>query len=255
MTRSNKFEKIKPSSIGVDPRFQRDLDETRAKRLSKALNLSRIGHFVVSRRADGSMVVLDGQHRLTAMKMRGINEPIYCDVWDGLTLPEEAELFLWLNSDRRAVRVFDKFKARLIAQETSAIEIDGIVKKCGLRIGKAQSSKCVCAIKALEFAHVRHNNLPKTLEVLTRWSDGDPGVYDGKLIKDVSCFLAQFPEVNLSLLSKQLSPYSPERILNKINRAQGLRTDDGPRWEAACKVLLEIYNYKRRDKLRKSKAA
>lgn len=246
--------KVKPSQIGTDARFQRDLDESRAKRMGKHLDVRRIGHPVVSVREDGSMVALDGQHRLQAMRVAGVDDAILCDAWHGLTLAEEAELFILLQADRKAVRVYDKFKARLVARDPVALEIEKIVKAAGLRIAKAQGNNCICAIKALESAHARYRNLPKSLSVLLKWSDGDPGAFDGHLITDVACFLAQHPKVDLIRLAEKLAPYSPERILSRIRRVQG-NSDELPRGEAACRVFREIYNYRSRDKLQAPKKA
>lgn len=251
---TSKYEKLRPSQIDVDPRWQRDLDEGRAKRMAKSINRARIGVPVVSRRPDGKCVALDGQHRVAALRFANDDAPLMCDVQEGLSLADEAELYLLLNSDRKAVRVFDKFKARLVAKDPVAIEISEVVKKSGLRIAKAQGANCICAIQALEFAHVHHKNLSSALRVLIKWSDGDPSVYEGSLIKDVSYFLSHYPAVNLERLGEKLQSYSPERILAKIRRTQG-SLDDIPRSDAACKVLRDIYNYRSRDKLRAPKAA
>jgi hypothetical protein len=253
---SGKTKKLRPSEIKIDARFQRDLDESRAKRMSKALDPRRLGHPVVSARADGTYVCLDGQHRLKAMLLAGMDEPILCDVWEGLTLEEESALFLMLQEDRRPVRVFDKFKARIVAQDPVAVEIRSIVQSAGLRISKAQSAGSVAAIQALESVHRRYANLGRALTVLKHWSDGDGSVYDGRLIRDVGYVLAMHPELDLKRLAEKLSPHSPERILNRISRRQGTH-DTMPRGEAALLVFLDIYNFKlaAKDRVRPKKAA
>lgn len=247
-----KFIKLQPGKISIDSRFQRELDESRAKVMSKHIDPDRVGVPVVSLRRDGTMVALDGQHRITALCMAGRETTqVLCEVHEGLSLAQEAELFLKLNGGRTAVRVFDKFKARLVAGEPVAHEIQKIVHAAKLRIAKAPANNCVCAIQSLEKVHLRKGNLAETLRVLVSWSDGDPGVYDGMLIKDVSCFLAEHPDVDIDRLVLRLAGYAPDRILSKIKRVQGTH-DDIPRSVAACKVFREIYNYRSRDKLKAS---
>jgi hypothetical protein len=240
---SGKMKKLRPSEIKIDARFQRELDEKRAKRMAKALDPKRLGHPVVSIRNDGTHVCLDGQHRVKAMLIAGNDDPILCDAWDGLTLEEEAALFLLLQEERNPVRVFDKFKARIIAADPVALEIRTIVQSAGLRISKAQSATGIAAIQALESVHRRYANLGRVLNVLKHWSDGDGTVYDRRLIRDVGFVLAMCPEIDLRRLAEKLSPHAPERIINRISRRQGTH-DELPRGEAALAVFLDIYNYR-----------
>lgn len=250
----SRYAKLRPTQIDVDPRWQRDLDEARAKRMAKAIAVERIGVPVVSQRTDGKFVALDGQHRVAALRFANLDEPIMCDIQEGLSLSDEAELYLLLNSDRKAVGAYDKFKARLVAKDPVALEIRAILTSCGLRIAKAQGANCICAIQALEFAHMHHKNLSQVLRVLVSWSDGDPSVYEGSLIRDVAHFLSQYPTVDLKKLGERLQQFSPDRIIAKIKRVQGT-LDDVPRAEAACKVLRDIYNYRSRDRLRSATKA
>jgi hypothetical protein len=251
---TSKYEKLRPSQIDVDPRWQRDLDETRARRMARNVNMARLGVPVVSRRNDGRCVALDGQHRIAMLKIANMDSPIMCDVQEGLSLADEAELYLLLNSDRKPVGAFDKFKARLVAKDAVALEIQDILKKRGLRVAKAQGSNCICAIQAVEFIHVHYQNLGDTLRVLISWCEGDPSVYEGMIIKDVSFFLAHHPQVSIERLAEKLQQFSPERLLARIRRTQGT-LDDVPRGDAACKVLRDIYNKGARDKLSAPKAA
>jgi hypothetical protein len=249
------YQKLKPSKIEVDSRWQRELDEGRAKRMAKQLNKAMLGVPVVSKRPNGELIALDGQHRIMACRYANMDDPILCDVQEGLSLADEADLFLMLNSNRKAVRVYDKFKARLVAKDSVAMEIKSLVASAGLRVSKAPGTNCVCAIKALEMVHTRYGNLRETLDVLTRWADGDPCAFDGNLLKDVSHFLAAEHDKPVSIphLCERLQNYAPKRILAKIKRQQGVQ-DECPRAEAAIKVFRDIYNQRTRDKL-KTKAA
>lgn len=239
----SRYSKIRPSQVNCDPRFQRELDERRAKRMSKAVNKKRIGVPVLSQRADGTFWVLDGQHRITALKMAGDDEPVLCDIQEGLTLADEAELFLLLNSDRPAVRVFDKFKARLVAKDPVAVEIERTVKAAGLRISKAPGANCICAIKALESTHNAYHNLPRVLSILGKWADGDPVTFDGRMLQDMGHFLASVEKLDERHLVERLLTKAPARVLAQITRTQGVAYNT-PRREAAAQVFCNIYNYR-----------
>jgi hypothetical protein len=222
--------------------------------MARNINMNRIGVPVVSRREDGSMVALDGQHRLYALRLANHDEPLLCDVQEGLTLADEAELFILLQADRKAVRVYDKFKARLVAKDPIALEVQKLVVASGLRIAKAAGPNCVCAIKSVESAHAKYNNLPRVLSILLKWSDGDGSAFDGHLILDLGHFLSEYPKIDVERFIKQLASWSPERVLSKIRRVQG-NVDDLARTEAATRVFRDIYNHRARVKLATKKAA
>jgi len=115
---SRKFAKIKPSKLIIDNRYQRDLDEPRAMHLAETFDESLLGTIVISQRKNGEYYVLDGQHRVTASQIADRGDiPIQCEVHSGLTLAQESKMFLDLNGGRKYVRIYDKFRARIMSRE------------------------------------------------------------------------------------------------------------------------------------------
>lgn len=239
-----RYEKLVIESIGVDPTYQRDFDEARARAMSKEIDDSRIGVPVVSRRADGKLVVVDAQHRLAAKTLAGQGgESLLCEVHIGLTKQQEAELFLKLNGGRKAIRAWDRYRARMVARDPIAVEFTRIVEKCGLRIGPAQGRNTLCAVQSIESVHRRNRNLETTLSLLKKWGEGDPASLDGDLLKDVSCFLLDFDgNLDVAAFAEKLSKHDPAMVLRKIRGAHDL---SGKRRPAANSVLREIYNARR----------
>ncbi len=237
------FTKVKPSTVQVDARIQRELDIPRAKAMAKAFDPKRVGVPVLSKRADGSYMAIDGQHRLAAAVMAGRGDiPMMCEVHTGVPIEGEAELFLALNGARKSVLIYERFKNRLVAKEPVALEIQAIVQAAGLRVAKAQAANCICAIKAVESVHLRKGNLAAVLRVLRIWSDGDANAFDGELVKAFGAFLAEYPELDEARLLKVLQPVSPERVLSRIRRQAGV---DMSKAKASVFVLRELYNSKR----------
>lgn len=241
-------------SIGIDPAYQRDFDERRAKVMSQDLDWARFGVPVVARRAEGKYFVVDAQHRIAAAKMAGHgSKQILCEVHDGMTKREEAELFLKLNGGRKAIRAFDRYKARLVAEEPVALEFTRIAEACGLRIvpgGNAKNS--INAVQAVESAHRRNRNLETTLRILKEWGRGDVEALDGDFIKDVSNFLADYDEdVDVEAFKLRLAKLDPSFVMRRI---RGAADSVGNRRVAANSVLRDIYNSRRSraDRLRPS---
>lgn len=234
------FVKIKPSDTTVDHRYQRDFDQRRVDAMTRAYNPNLIGVPVVSKREDGSCVRIDGQHRLATCIAAGHGDvPLLMEVHEGLSLQEEAELFLRLNGGRTAVGAIDKFKAKLVAREPIALEIFAILKRLGCKITRSPSRGGVMAVNAVEAAH-RHGNLEPTMRSLVTWLDGDTEAFHGDIIRAVSAFLVACPEADPLHLAARLADQSPERLRTRLKReTQQL---PGFREDAARLVLTEIYN-------------
>jgi hypothetical protein len=237
------FANIRPIDTTSDAHYQRDIDEDRILAMAQQFDLSLFGVPVLSRRGNGEHVRIDGQHRLEAAILadRG-QEPVLCEVHEGLSLKEEAELFLRLNRERSAVRVYDKYKARLVAGEPVAMAIDGILKALSLKVGKSRQARTVCAVEALE-ASFPSGKLMQGLRVLTDWRQGDPSAYEGPLIRGMTAFLVEYPDVDAANLVSQLRNHTPAIVHSRFRAKRG---------ELACTpnhaarlVLQEIYNERR----------
>lgn len=244
---------MKIETITIDPRYQRELDENRAQAMSKNIDFDRIGVPVLSFRGrtagTSQFVVLDGQHRVSALKQAGHGpKGILCEVHEGLNVVEEASLFLKLNGGRKAVCVYDKWRAQLVAKVPMAIEIDKVVGAAGLKVTKGPGRNCICAIQAIWSVHLKYRNLDVTLAVLKAWADGEPAVYSAEAIKAVSEFLRSYPQANPNQLVTKLSDIAPERLCARIQR-QASRVDRISFRRAAVDVLREIYNHRSRTKL------
>lgn len=137
------IEMIAVSALTIDPVVQRSLDEVRVVRMSKVFDKSAVGTFVVSLRGDGTMVVLDGQHRRAAAILAGMPDlKVPCDVRRGLTIAEEAELFRRLNTTRRLTQSVDHAKG-VLAGDPEALGIEETLQKFGWSIGQGNGREGV----------------------------------------------------------------------------------------------------------------
>jgi hypothetical protein len=125
--------RIPISRLRVDPNYQRHLDRTRVERMARQWSDRLCGALAVSDRADGTFYVVDGQHRYEALSI--LRRPtVPCFVWAGLSREQEADLFVTLNTERRAVRMDDRFRARLAAGDRHAAEIVAIAEQAGFSV-------------------------------------------------------------------------------------------------------------------------
>jgi hypothetical protein len=134
-----------PASIlTIDPRVQRKLDQRRVDKLAAEWDDLMVGIITVSHRAGltgpfanlsggtepvEEYVVLDGQTRLAAFRQvcgQDTDMLILAQVHIGLTLEEEAEIFLKHNN-RKAVSSTDRFRIAVVAGEPWALDITEIL--------------------------------------------------------------------------------------------------------------------------------
>lgn len=138
------------SSLETDPRVNRPLSEARADRIAQELDPDYIGVLHVSERANGSRVIVDGQHRVAACRQLGWeDQKLECKVYRGLTLPQEAALFVHLNDFRRPT-FFQSFLKRITAKDPDAVMIDEIVRGVGLKIDEQNIDGHISCVRTLE---------------------------------------------------------------------------------------------------------
>ncbi len=124
---------IPVSDINIDTTYQRHLSTTKVQAISAHFNEVAAGTLAVSLRDNGQYYAMDGRHRLAAMKKRGILLA-ECKVCRGLTVEQEAEIFIFCNTVRKTPDALDVFRARLVAKDPVAEAINGVVERCGLSI-------------------------------------------------------------------------------------------------------------------------
>lgn len=155
------------------------LNEARVNYLLSHFDLDRIGLPVLNERSDGTYYILDGQHRIEALK-RWLGEgwekqKIECEAFIGLEESEESAMFLALNDTLR-VSVFDKFKASVNAGFVDQVHIQKIVEGAQLCISTDHVPGAIGAVGTLEKVYRRADGdtLARTLRII-RDSFGDAG--------------------------------------------------------------------------------
>ena len=72
----------------------------------------------------------------------------------------------------------------------------------------------------------------------------NPEAYEAHLIRAVSSFLSEYPDVSVTELVNRLQSHSPTKVIMKLRRVRG--DFDYKPHDAACVVLRDIYNERRR---------
>lgn len=164
------------ADMRVSPQAQRDLKQYRVDRIAAEFDPEEVGNPTVNHR-DGHWYVIDGQHRIEAMRQMGWgDQQIQCWTYDGLTEEQEAEKFLRLN-DTLTVETFDRFKVAVRAGRADQTEIDRVVRAQQLCVSNQKVPGAIGSVATLERVWRRTDSptLGRTLRII-RDAYGDPGL-------------------------------------------------------------------------------
>jgi len=148
-------EQVKVSDLDVDRRVQRDdLKKKKVEDFVRNYNRDALGVLHISRRRteNGALLglyVIDGWHRMEATRIVTDNTgELSAHVYEGLTIPEEAQMFLDLNNSTQ-ISAMDKHKVRVTGGDEQALRIEEAVRKYGWTISSVPINGNVNAIVKL----------------------------------------------------------------------------------------------------------
>lgn len=214
--------------------YNRALNNKAVANIVKNFDEEKFGYLIVSDR-DRSLYVIDGQHRLQAAKILNIPQ-VRCLVKKGLTEKQEAEMFLELNSSRVKLKQYDYFKARLVAGDPVAIQINQIVESCGFSLDGGTYK--IQAVKTVEQVFKKYG--PFALDgaltvIMTAWRH-DTRAWQGFIIQSLSKLIYENP-IDKDRLIKVLGELGVSNFLS------GSRGFDGKLdWDKSNHFVKEQYN-------------
>lgn len=139
------LEWIAVDRLAIDETYQRATDGPRSRsliyRISERWNWNYCQPLVVSRRVDGSLYVIDGQHRLSAALKRGDIPHLPCVVITGANATDEAASFVALNTHRQKLSQGDVFNAMLAAGDEKAKHVAEILRETGWRMTRTSNTQ------------------------------------------------------------------------------------------------------------------
>lgn len=165
------------------------LNENHVDSILTRLDLDYIGLPVLSERSDGTYYIIDGHHRIEALK-RWIGEgwevqQIECQVFSGLSEAEEARTFRATNKGLK-ITAMDNFRTALVAGEPEETRINEIITREGLCVSRDKVAGAIGAVATLIKVYRRSDGetLGTALRII-RDAFGDSG-FDALVIDGVA---------------------------------------------------------------------
>lgn len=238
------FEPVVIDKVQVDPAYQRPLREAKISRMLAEFDSAELTAIVVSRRPDGSLWALDGQHRLELLRRLG-KKVVLADIREGLSLEQEARLFYRLNEGQTQVGAWDKFRARITAKEPRALRIQAIVEKHGYHLTHASKEhNGIQAVSALESVF-NWGRLDKTLSVLSTVWPNDAAAREATVLLGTGLFLLTFDAhegYDEGRILVALDKVPPSEVLRKARDYAVDTGRTGYQGQLVAVVLRDAYN-------------
>lgn len=134
-----------PSELRLDDSYQRSTDNgaSRAliRRIATGWDWRMCLPLVVSKRDDGTLWVIDGQHRLAAALLRGDIPFLPCVVGIYGSVADEAAMFVAMNRARKPMNRLDDFHAAIASGDSEAIDIAQIVADAGFTVSRKTNAQ------------------------------------------------------------------------------------------------------------------
>lgn len=244
--RASKVHPVPIAKMRVPPELvtQRPFRKAHGDYLAANLDLNKLGFPIVNHR-DGNFWVLDGQHRVHALRENGFaNEVLDCEVYENLTDAEMADIFLG-RDDRKSVDPFSKFHIACTAGRKRETDIRRTVETQGLKVSKQRGEDCVGAVGALGRVYDRDGAvvLGQALRTIKHAYAGDPDAFDQHVIDGVALVFNRYNgQTNEKELAARLGD-SAHGVRGLLRRAEAVRTKTGnQKSQCVAAVAVEIYN-------------
>lgn len=244
------------SDLNVDPEAQRALTPGWVKAHVAIFDADQLGYIVVNKRSNGKYYVVDGQHRVDLMRQVGWGDQmVHCELFEGLTQAEEAELFLARN-DRKSVTPFDKFRVAVTAGDPVCVDIQKIVTEHGMAISSYGQDGHITAVQSLRKVYMGGGikaqkegpkALANTLKVIVQAWGKSPSSISGQIIQGIGLVHLRYDgKIDQKAMINKLAPIrgGAPGMLGRGKAMQELR--GRPLHHCIASIVVDIYNKGRR---------
>lgn len=245
---SRRPSKIRPVPINqmrIPPALvtQREFRKAHGDRIAANLDLNKLGFPIVNHR-DGIYWVLDGQHRIYALKENGfVSDNLDCEVYEDLTDAEMADIFLGRDA-RRQIAPYDKFHVSVTAGYKRARDILRAVEANGQRISRDREDG-ISAVGALGSVYDRCGDvvLGQVIRTINLGFGGDALAFDRSIIEGLGLVYNRYNgRTNEKALGHRLADLR-QGARELLRKAESIRERTGnEKKHCVAAAVVDIYN-------------
>lgn len=245
--RPSKIRPVPMGSMRTPPALvtQREFRQAHADRIAADLDLNKLGFPIINHR-DGIFWVLDGQHRIAALKQFGFGDKdtLECEVFEDLTDAEMADIFLGRDA-RKPIPIYDKFHVSCTAGHRRERDIQRAVESNGQKISRNAKEGGVSAVGALGKVYDRSGDvvLGQVVRAINLGFSGEPAAFDASIIEGLGLVFNRYNgRTNERDLGARLSElrHGSRELLRK---AEAIRVRTGnQKKQCVAAAVVDIYN-------------
>lgn len=238
------FDEVLVKDLKVDPSYQRDIKPYWVKQISSNYDPAQVRQLILSRRADGSLYIIDGNHTAKAtLAAIGENAKLQAKIYLDLTPIEEARMFEKLNTNSKKVRYSEKLKARVACNEEKAINYISALNKSGIDWlyhagGKDGPFEAHKDGEYLFFVYGEESFI-EAMRILH--ATGNHDIYKGFTVGGI-CYICKYVSFDRNRLIKVLSNASSKTLRAQVTLYGTTIHNTGTVRDRACaKSIIETY--------------
>jgi len=243
-----RFETVETSKI-VTGEYQRELQHNRVARIVARFKPEKLGVILLSDRGDGTYAVLDGQHRVAAVRQMNI-ERIYAAILEGLTVEEEADIFRTQNENVTPPNAIDQYRAGIVAKDPHYLTIKAILDKHGYAVSGHSLPYQVRAVGTLTWIVRQYGFavLDKTFEYIkTAWAADVSAIQRVMLILTAEFAARYSGEVTAAQFAARMAAEHPSALAYEFNGERlldyaGKSVLSPVVREMGCRIMVNAFN-------------
>lgn len=241
---------IEADRLEWDPAYQYFVLTSVVNRIATEFDPFLLDDLLVNRRDDGRMMVMDGKHRVLAVRKMGWgDQKMPCAVYDKLPIELEAKRFN-VQIARRRLKPQEEFRAALLAGDPEAHEIEALVHKHGYVLNLSDSDlsggKIVAVAALRKILRKRRRGILDIVLALAHEGFGTDHGPRHLLLDGLAVFVSRFGE---EYDRRRVVEVMRRTSLNKVSadgvdaaRVLGVATSEGVAF-----ALWKHYNYRLSD--------
>ena len=217
---------VKPNDLMVDLSYQREINKNKVVNIVKSYNPNAIGVVTLSIRENGDLYIIDGQHRVEALKQLGYgNSDINAIVFFDLTIQEEARLFVIMNESRTKPKKSDLYKASITSGDNNLIDLNNMLNRNNIVVDDRPGDGVMRAIGTLEkvTAKIGIVNAEKVVKVLMSANGNNSTSFQAQYITAVSTIIVKYKNVDMDRLSLAIKKLGEPSLV--ITKTQMIASD------------------------------
>lgn len=234
--------------LSIDPQAQRTLNERRAQHIADNIVHAAVGSIIVSQRVDGSLYIVDGQHRWRACALCGV-KTIRAEIHHGLTQAQEAMLFLIRNRESHKPRPIDEYHVGLTGGVPLFVDTDRVLEKHGLALGST-STNAVGAVAGVLNITDRYGamTLDRALSVAEAAWGRSAETWDGMLLGGIGMFLGRYgdlvddKELARKIMAMGTAAKWRSQTLSLSSLGGHKSSGSGSRVTMTCRLIVNAWN-------------